>query len=76
MKLESEPRIGTWYAGECATGFFLMIGRDADAGLIHLRSADGRRVRMTLEKWSRHPLRPARNVHRQDHFEWDEPVIG
>ncbi len=76
MQPDFEPRIGTWYAGECGTGAFLVIERDAFSGVVHLRSADGRRVRMTLEKWSQRPLNPAQSLHARDRFEWYEPAIG
>ncbi len=76
MELRTEPCIGVWYAGERGTGTFLVTDRDAASGLVHLRSADGRRVRMTLEKWSSKPLSPAQNVPGFERFEWYEPAIG
>ena len=76
MEHQFEPRIGAWYTGECDTGAFLIIDHDTFSGVIHMRSADGRRVRMTLEKWSQKPLSPAQNVREIDQLEWYEPVIG
>ena len=59
MGPQSQPCIGTWYAGEGASGAFEVIDQDAFVGVVHLRATDGRRVRMSLERWSRQPLAPA-----------------
>ena len=56
MNPSFEPSIGILYAGERAAGAFLVIDRDESSGVIHMRAADGRRVRMTFERWSRRPL--------------------
>jgi len=80
MTPESEPCVGTWYAGEHHPGAFLVTHLDAACGVIHLRSAAGSRVRMSFEAWRRRPLKPmlvgADATHARDRFEWYEPAIG
>jgi hypothetical protein len=79
MELQSEPCVGAWYCGERHTGDFLIVHREP-SGFIHLRAADGRRVRMTFERWTRRPLSPApagaKGAREPDRFEWNESVIG
>ncbi len=80
MRPHREPRIGTWYVGEADTGSFRVFDCDVASGVIHLRAADGRRLRMTFERWYRQPLTPAQATDVMEdgpvRFEWNEPVIG
>ncbi len=80
MRRHYEPRIGTWYVGEADTGSFRVFDCDVVSGVVHLRAADGRKLRMTFESWYRHSLVPADGADRMDHapdrFEWQEPAIG
>ena len=80
MTRDREPRVGTWYLGEADAGRLRVIDCDVLSGIIHLRAADGRKLRMTFASWHRHPLVPADGGDRLDHlpdpFEWHEPAIG
>jgi hypothetical protein len=80
MKPNSEPCVGSWYAGERHTGAFRVIARDESSGVIHLQAADGRRVRMTFKTWACRPLNSAHGALElrgsSEHFEWTEPVVG
>ncbi len=75
-----EPRIGAWYVGEYDAGAFCVLECDVIGGVIHLRAADGRRLRMTFDRWYRQPLVPAQGIeqveYRIERFEWNEPAIG
>jgi hypothetical protein len=77
MYSEPRPTVGVWYTGQGGSGLFQVIDHDSRRGLLHLRGLDGRRVRMTVDSWSKEPLEPATHaIQAALTFEWDEPVVG